>query len=75
MKKSTVLVFNRVKIGLAIIMLIADIIATAACIIDAFYAGIAIFFLLSYITLDYIRIARSELKAGLWYEMKKMDKK
>jgi len=38
-----------------------------------FYAGVVTFFLLGGITLDYIRIARAELKAGPWYELENME--
>ena len=72
--KITILVLNRVKIVLAVLVLIADVLATAACAIGEFYAGVFTFLLLGAITLDYIRIARAELKAGPWYELEDVEK-
>lgn len=73
MKDTTIRIMNRVKIVLAIIVLIADVIAVAACAMAEFYVGVFTFLLLGGITFDYIRIARVELKAGPWYELEDIE--
>ncbi len=75
MKRTTILVLNRMKIVLAILVLMADVIAVAASAMGEFYAGAFLFFLLGAVTLDYIRIARTELKAGPWYELENVEQK
>ncbi len=67
MKESTIRALNRVKLVLAVLVLIADVIATAACAMGEFYPGVFTFLRLGGITFDYIRIARAEMKAGPWY--------
>ena len=74
MKEATILILNRVKIALAVLVLITDVLATAACIMGEFYAGVFVFFLLGAITLDYIRIARAEMRAGPWYELEDVER-
>ncbi len=73
MKGITIRNLNWVKIVLAILVLIADVIAAAACAMGEFYAGVFTFLLLGGITFDYIRIARAEMKAGPWYELENME--
>lgn len=73
MKDTTIRAMNRAKLVLAVLVLIADIMATAACVMGEFYPGVVTFILLGSITLDYIRIARAELKAGPWYELSNME--
>ncbi len=73
MKESTILVLNRVKLVLAVLVLVADVIATATCAVGEFYAGAFTFLLLGGITLDYIRIARAEMGAGPWYELEDVE--
>ena len=71
--KITILLLNRVKLVLAIPVLIADIVGTVACAMREFYVGVVVFFLLGFITLDYIRISWAEMKAGLWYELEDVE--
>lgn len=74
MKEKTILIMNRVKLVLAVILLLADITAVVACTIDGSYAAVFVFLLLGGITLDYIRITRAETKQGKWYKLEDVEK-
>ena len=65
---------NHIKIVLAIIVLIFDLVGVMSSWMGAFYPGVVTFILLSIVTLDYARVIRKELKLGPWYELDNIDK-
>lgn len=74
MKREPSPIVNRVKIVLAVLVLIFDLMGAMASWMRVFYPGVVTFLLLGAVTLDYIRITRRELKLGPWYELESIDK-
>ena len=66
---------NKVKLILALVMLVAEIIAMIGSSIYGFQVGAVTLILFAVITFDYIRVLRREEKEGPWYELENMEKK
>lgn len=73
MKDKTIIFVNRVKLVLAVLLLLADIVAMAASAMEGVYTIAFVFLLLGGITLDYIRITRVETKQGKWFELEDVE--
>ena len=64
---------NHMKILLATIVLLFDLVGAVSSWMEVFYPGVATFLLLALVTLDYIRITRRELKMDPWYKLHNID--
>ncbi len=64
---------NKMKLVLAIIRLVAEIMGIIGSSIYGFQAGAVSLVLFALITFDYIRVIRAEMREGPWYEIEDME--
>ncbi len=64
---------NKMKLVLAIVMLIAEIVAIIGSSMYGFQVGAVSLVFFVIITFDYIRVIRAEMKEGPWYEIEDIE--
>jgi len=72
-RKIKLLSINKMKLVLAVVMLVVEILAIIGSTIYGFHLEAVAIILFIIITFDYIQVLRTEMKGGLWYEIEDIE--